>query len=77
MRCDSQASLLARTFASPCFGYEPKDRVAIGELHKVSKFMVFQITFQIWVWEFMKLVDLQVSTTYKFVSFACNFFFVD
>jgi hypothetical protein len=27
MKCDSQASLLARTFASPCFGHEPKARV--------------------------------------------------
>ncbi len=30
MRCDSQASLLARNLASPCFGREPKARVAIG-----------------------------------------------
>jgi len=30
MRCDSRASLLARTFASPCFGREPKARVAIA-----------------------------------------------
>jgi hypothetical protein len=28
MRCDSWASLLARTFASPCLGHEPKARVA-------------------------------------------------
>jgi hypothetical protein len=28
MRCDSRASLLARNLASPCFGYEPKVRVA-------------------------------------------------
>jgi hypothetical protein len=28
MRCDSWASLLAYTFASPCFGREPKVRVA-------------------------------------------------
>jgi len=27
MRCDSQASLLARTFTSPCLSYEPKARV--------------------------------------------------
>ncbi len=32
MRCDSQASLLARTFASPCFGHEPKIRV-VTKLH--------------------------------------------
>jgi hypothetical protein len=28
MKCDSQASLLAHTFASLCFGHEPKVRVA-------------------------------------------------
>jgi hypothetical protein len=28
MKCDSQASLLARTFASPCLGHKPKVRVA-------------------------------------------------
>jgi len=28
MRCDSQASFLARTLANPCFGREPKARVA-------------------------------------------------
>jgi len=27
MRCDSQVSFLVRTFASPCFGHEPKARV--------------------------------------------------
>jgi hypothetical protein len=29
MKCDSRVSLLARTFASPCFGHEPKAKVAI------------------------------------------------
>jgi hypothetical protein len=28
MKCDSQASLLTRTFANPCLGCEPKVRVA-------------------------------------------------
>jgi hypothetical protein len=28
MKCDSQASLLARTLASPCLGCKPKVRVA-------------------------------------------------
>jgi hypothetical protein len=28
MKCDSQASLLARTFASPCFYRKPKTKVA-------------------------------------------------
>jgi len=27
MKCDSQTSFLACTFASPCFGYKPKPRV--------------------------------------------------
>jgi hypothetical protein len=29
MKCDSRASLLARTFASPCLGHKPKAGVAI------------------------------------------------
>jgi hypothetical protein len=32
MKCDSQASLLARTFARPYLGYKPKVRVATGKL---------------------------------------------
>ncbi len=28
MRCDSHASLLAHTFASPCLGRKPKARIA-------------------------------------------------
>jgi len=28
MKCGSRPSLLARTFASPCLGHEPKARVA-------------------------------------------------
>jgi len=28
MKCDSQLSHLARTFVSPCFGREPKVRIA-------------------------------------------------
>ncbi len=27
MKCDSQASFLANTFARPCFGHKPKDKV--------------------------------------------------
>jgi hypothetical protein len=27
MKCDSQASLLARTFVSPCFDHKPKAKV--------------------------------------------------
>jgi len=27
MKCDSQSSFLARTFASPCLGHEPKVKV--------------------------------------------------
>jgi hypothetical protein len=32
MKCDSWASLLVRTLASPCFGCEPKARVVITSL---------------------------------------------
>jgi len=33
MKCDSRASLLANTFASPCFGHKPKARV-VASTHK-------------------------------------------
>jgi hypothetical protein len=33
MKCDSHASLLAHTFASPCFGHKPKVRVATQKIH--------------------------------------------
>jgi hypothetical protein len=36
MKCDSRASLLACTFASPCFGNEPKVRVATLSLLALS-----------------------------------------
>jgi hypothetical protein len=32
MKCDFQASLLGCTFASPCFGHEPKARVATNPM---------------------------------------------
>jgi len=32
MKCDYWASLLARTFASPCLGREPKVRVATKDV---------------------------------------------
>jgi len=32
MKCDSQASLLARTFASTCLGHKPKTKVATTTL---------------------------------------------
>jgi hypothetical protein len=34
MKCDSQASTLAYTFASPCLGYEPKVRIVTMKCHK-------------------------------------------
>jgi hypothetical protein len=37
MKCDSWASFLACTFANPCFGCEPKARVAMP----FSKFSFF------------------------------------
>ncbi len=41
MRCDFWASLLARTFTSPCFGRKPKARVATTFLYKISMLYVF------------------------------------
>jgi hypothetical protein len=34
IKCDSRASLLACTFASPCLGHEPKARVATSILKR-------------------------------------------
>jgi hypothetical protein len=36
MRCDSQAFLLALTFASPYLGYEPKVKVATIVVHNIQ-----------------------------------------
>ncbi len=39
MKCDSQASLLAHTLASPCLGREPKAKVAtVFDSHNVTRF---------------------------------------
>jgi hypothetical protein len=37
MKCDSHASILARTFASPCLGHEPKPKVVIIGLFETTK----------------------------------------
>jgi hypothetical protein len=36
MKCDSHASLLARTFASPYFGCEPKVEVTTKSFKKIK-----------------------------------------
>ncbi len=41
MKCDSQTSFLARTFASPCLGREPYDRVAT---YNMSPFQISSST---------------------------------
>jgi hypothetical protein len=37
MKCDSRASFLIHTFASPCLGHEPKARVATINHLKLEK----------------------------------------
>jgi hypothetical protein len=37
MKCDSQASFLACTFASPCLGHKPKVRVVTNALLCIFK----------------------------------------
>jgi hypothetical protein len=44
MRCDSRASLLARTLASPCFSCEPKARVATTTMDITIKFYYEEIS---------------------------------
>jgi hypothetical protein len=38
MKCDSRTSLLAHTFASPCFGLEPKAKVATSLVQSISTY---------------------------------------
>jgi hypothetical protein len=50
MRCDSWASLLTCTLASPCFGHEPKARVATRMLelkkHKEKELWKMRIKYK-------------------------------
>ncbi len=46
MKRESQASLLARTFASLCLGHEPKARVAIVDISIVKDKYVFAFNFK-------------------------------
>jgi hypothetical protein len=39
MKCDSQASFLACTFANPCLGHEPNARVATNALSWKKKML--------------------------------------
>jgi hypothetical protein len=43
MKCDSQASFLACTFASLCFGCEPKAKVAIKNICKLTIHLVYNL----------------------------------
>ncbi len=42
MKCDSWASFLARTFASPCLGHKPKVRVVTWKLNLTIDLQSFQ-----------------------------------
>ncbi len=46
MWSDSLVSLLARNLATPCFGCEPKARVATKTIKKINLFLTFKIGFQ-------------------------------
>jgi hypothetical protein len=50
MKCDSWASLLARTLASPCFGHEPKARVATWFLQHDWNPKTFFVWSMQWCW---------------------------
>jgi hypothetical protein len=65
MKCDSQASLLAHTFANPCFGHEPKARVAKQSQNPQHQMCVF-LPFLIFLFTFFQLFDftLQVSIVF-------------
>jgi hypothetical protein len=49
MKCDSQASLLARTLASPCLGREPKARVATIQLPSFVSKCTFSLIKNDWL----------------------------
>jgi hypothetical protein len=68
MRCDSWASLFARTFANPCLGQEPKVRVTtIGHHHQTSVppfFLVLVENFVLFCFvDFVTLVDANPKKT--------------
>jgi hypothetical protein len=48
MKCDSRASLLAHTFASPCLGCKPKAKVMTFPLRMVVPVMVLHLD-SIWI----------------------------
>jgi hypothetical protein len=45
IKCDFRASLLTRTFANPCFGHEPKAKVAIVHPHASLVLWASQVFF--------------------------------
>jgi hypothetical protein len=45
MWCDSRVSLLAFNLATPCFGREPKGRVATKLIHEVCNEFFYPISF--------------------------------
>ncbi len=48
MQCDFQVSFLACNFASPCFGYEPKDRVTTTSHNVVGTYVNSLMTRGAW-----------------------------
>jgi hypothetical protein len=69
MKCDSRASLLARTLASLCVGYKPKVRVSLEFWHcclrHVSKTMIKKM-------EILGVVDgLQIHTKIEEICHGC------
>jgi hypothetical protein len=53
MRCDPQASLLARNLASPCLGREPKARV-------VTLLLKYKDLFA-WIYKDLKGIPLELA----------------
>jgi hypothetical protein len=43
MKCDSQASFLARTLASPCLGHKPQAKIATKGVATLKVFNIFWV----------------------------------
>ncbi len=65
MRCDFWASFLAHTFASPCFGHEPKIKVATI-MSVGSKFPTWSIV------ENLIINALVVNVAVRFILWVCT-----
>jgi hypothetical protein len=68
MRCDSRASFLVCTLASPCFGHKPKARVVTKILHEDLRTIFNPLMFV----DFHETFAMFSLSQLEFMSFATN-----